>query len=203
MSARRVPAWVGVVKLFLDVAWWVILGGVVVGVVVVGDAAVGHARLKLSMPAFLTLASSSYRITGSEHGAKLRDASAQLSLPGSTAAVFVTLGVIVVGAGLVLVILHQIYWLVAALHKGTPFTRASARRMTTVGVAVVVSELVRATVLFAGSWWSTHHLHAVGVGFRTVFPIRADVVLAGGLLVVFAEVFRAGTLLQQDHDLTI
>lgn len=205
METRRFPVWVAAVKLLLDVVWWVGLVAVAIGVPVLGVAAVAHVRLRISVPAFVSLPASSYRILGAgrDAHANLHDITAQLTLSGSTVAVLVALAVITLGAGLGLLIVYQLRRLLAELRTGRPFTAANARRATLVGVALGISELLRATVLFAGSWWTSRHLHATGVGLHAGFPVRVEVLVAGVLLVLFAEVFRLGALLQHDHDLTI
>lgn len=205
MENRRFPVWVAAVTRLLDVAWWVGLAAVAIGVPVLGVAAVAHARLGISVPAFVSLPPASYRILGAGHDAhaRLHDITAQLTLSGSTVAVLVALAVITLGAGLGLLIVYQLRRLLAELRTGRPFTAVNARRVSVVGVALGMSELLRATVLFAGSWWTSRHLHATGVGLHAGFPVRVEVLVAGVLVILFAEVFRLGALLQHDHDLTI
>jgi hypothetical protein len=203
MVTRTFAVWVSGVKLVLDIAWWLVLAGTAVALVLVEFTAAGHGSLRISVPVSLSLQPATYRIGSADDGAALSDAAARLSLHGSTLADLVALGLLLVGAGVVLLVLHELRQLLRALRSGVPFAAANARRVTAVGVAVVAGELLRATVLFAGSWWAAHHLRTVGVGLRVAFPVRVEVLLAGVLIVVFAQVFRFGAALQQENDLTI
>jgi hypothetical protein len=203
MRLRGFPVWIGAVTLLLDAVWWIVAVAVAVGVSVIAVLAAtgGHARLRMQVPVLLTLAPDSYRVDGGY--ATLRDTSGQLTLAGSPMAVFMILGVVVAGVGLILLIVRQVRQLLAALGAGAPFTPANVRRVTVIGAALVVSEMMRAAVVFAGSWWISHHVQVSGVVFRADFPLRAEVVLVGTLLALFAEVLRFGMLLQHEHDLTI
>jgi Protein of unknown function (DUF2975) len=203
MRPQRTVASLTVVKVALDVAWWLIFLGAGALVLLFGIAAALGVNLRVSVPVFMSLPPGSYRIAARTSGATLHDVTGQLSLSGSKPAIFVSLGVIVVAAGLVLFIVQQLRRLLETVRRGKPFTAANARRVTIVGVAVVVSELLRASVLLVGSWWVAHHVPATGIRFRAGFPLRLEVLAAGVLLIVFAEVFRLGVALQEDHDLTI
>ena len=57
--------------------------------------------------------------------------------------------------------------------------------------------------VLSGSLWAQSHVSGPGLSFRAVFPIYVEVVGLGILVVLLAEVFRHGTDLQADHDLTI
>ncbi len=192
--------WLAVVTVGLAIAWWVVLLGSAAVIAVLAVLAAVHAPLRVSVPVRLALPSDTVRV---RPPVSLSGASASLGVRGSGPAVLIVLGVVAAGVGLVLVIIFQLRRLVAALRAGRPFTAANARRVTVVGGALVLSELLRSGVLLAGSWWAARHVHASGVVFRAGFPLRIEVLAAGVLLIVFAEVFRRGSALQQDHDLTI
>ena len=57
--------------------------------------------------------------------------------------------------------------------------------------------------MLTGSLWAQSHVSSPGLSFRTAFPINVEVVGLGILVVLLAEVFRYGTGLQADHDLTV
>ncbi len=200
MKARGSALWLAVATVGLAMVWWVVLVGSAALIAVLAMLAAVGAPLRVWVPVRLALSSGSVRV---RPPVSLSGGTASLGVRGSGPAVLMVLGVVAVGVSLLLVIIFQLRRLVAALRAGRPFTAGNARRVTVVGVTLVLSELLRAGVLLAGSWWAARHFHASGVVFRAGFPVRIEVLAAGALLIVFAEVFHYGAALQQDHDLTI
>jgi hypothetical protein len=140
---------------------------------------------------------------GAIGSASIMGGGGQLSVKAPAEVIVVGLGFVAVGLGLVLLVLHQLRALVAEAVAGSPFGARSAGRVRLVGAAIIVAELTRALVVLIGSLWARSHIHIPGVGFRAVFPVQLTGLGAGVLVVMLAEVFRIGAVLQRDHDLTI
>ncbi len=199
----------GAAALFLrrvfDLAWYLLLAGGVAVIVLLIVGVLRPGRVRVSMPAFLDMDSSAYAIYARyprERGS-LSAVTAQLGVPGSRPLLIAAAAVIVVALGLAALVVFQLRRLLTAVVAGRPFATESARRVRLIGAAVLAAELLRAAVLFGASWWAHGHLHADGVRFREVFPVRLEVILLGVLLVLLGQVFDLGARLQQDHDLTI
>jgi hypothetical protein len=84
-----------------------------------------------------------------------------------------------------------------------PFVPANARRLRFIGWAVVAGELARTSVVYAENTYARAHLAIPGVTFDAWPQPHGWTILFGLLILVIAEVFRAGTELDEDQSLTI
>ncbi|MFZ1993495.1 MAG: DUF2975 domain-containing protein [Solirubrobacteraceae bacterium] len=192
----------GVIQRLLAGVWFVVLAGgaLFVVVVMVVLALGGHPRVEF--PVALTVRRGSL-VRGPIGSASIMGAGGQLSVKAPSEVVAVGLGFVAVGLGLVLLVLRQLRALVAEAVAGSPFGARSAGRVRLIGAAIIVAELTRALVVLVGSLWAKAHIHIPGAGFRAVFPVQITGLGAGVLVVMLAEVFRIGAVLQRDHDLTV
>lgn len=84
-----------------------------------------------------------------------------------------------------------------------PFVPANARRLHFIGWAIVGAELARTWVVYAENAYAAAHVIVPGVTFDVLPQAHFATILLGLLIVVIAEVFRAGTQLDEEHSLTI
>ncbi len=183
--------------------WWLVLVGGSLAVLGFASAAAAQVSLRISVPVFVSLPAVSGQIDAARRPSSLSGLSGQLRTGASTVVVLAVLVVVVIAAGLLLVVLSQLRALVAGLRAGRPFGANAARRVTVVGAVMIVGELLRAGVICASSWWAARHRSVAGVRLHVGLPLRVEVLAAGVLLVIFAEVFRLGALMQDEQDLTI
>jgi len=85
----------------------------------------------------------------------------------------------------------------------TPFVPANAARLRFIGWAVVFGELARMWVIYAENRYARAHLAIPGVTFDAWPQLHLSTILLGLLIVVIAEVFHAGTRLDEEQSLTI
>lgn len=191
-----------VIQRLLGAVWFVLLAGgaVVVVVVVVVLARGGHPRVDFPVALAVRDGSVGHGLSGS---ASIMGAGGQLSVKVPAAVVVVGLGFAAAGLGLVLLVVHQLRALLAEAVAGSPFGARSAGRVRLVGAAIVTAELTRALVVLAGSVWARAHVHVPGLAFKATFPVQIAGLGAGVMVMVMAEVFRVGAVLQRDHDLTV
>lgn len=191
-----------VVQRLLNVLWFVVLCGglVTMVVVVVVLARGGHPRV--DFPVALTVQRGSV-MHGATRSASIMGVGGQLSVKAPAELVVVGLGFVAAGLGLVLLVVRQLRELLAEAVAGSPFGARSAGRVRLIGAAIIVAELTRALVVLAGSLWARAHVHVPGVAFKAAFPVQIAGLGAGVLVMVLAEVFRVGAVLQRDHDLTV
>ena len=99
--------------------------------------------------------------------------------------------------------LHQLRELFRALRNGEVFAPANVGRVRSVGWAVILAEPVRAMITYWANAYAQSHFVADGVQFVTNFGLNVGTIFAGLAILVIAEVFRAGTRLDEDQSLTI
>ena len=99
--------------------------------------------------------------------------------------------------------LEQLHRVFGMLRKGQPFIDANARRLRRVAAAVMAGEVVRASMVAFNQFYARTHFTATGLLFDWSFNIDFFAVVLGLIIVAIAEVFAAGTRLDEDQALTI
>ena len=89
------------------------------------------------------------------------------------------------------------------LRDGRPFDAANAARIRWIGFAVIAGELVQSLVRFGGNVYANAHFAADAVRFDAWPSIDVYAIIHGLVIVVIAEVFRAGARLDEEQSLTI
>lgn len=140
---------------------------------------------------------------GIEH-AQLDDLQGTLRFPPRWGAFFVANLVLAFGGlGLALWILGVLRSLIRELRAGRPFLAANANRVRWIGWAVIVGELARASVVYFENRYAMTHFAAAGLQFIARPDISVFAIVEGLIVLALAEVFRAGTRLDEDQSLTI
>jgi hypothetical protein len=99
--------------------------------------------------------------------------------------------------------LEQLHRVFGTLRKGRPFSDANARRLRRVAAAVIIGEVVRASMVAFNRFYAKTHFTATGLLFDWSFNIDFFAVVLGLIVLAIAEVFAAGTRLDEDQALTI
>jgi hypothetical protein len=99
--------------------------------------------------------------------------------------------------------IQQLRELFRALRNGQVFAPANVRRVQRVGWAVILAEPVRAFITYSAQAYAQSHFVADGIRFVTDVNVNAGTIFAGLAILVIAEVFRAGSRLDEDQSLTI
>jgi Protein of unknown function (DUF2975) len=81
--------------------------------------------------------------------------------------------------------------LMGALRAGQPFVAANARRVRSIGWAVVIGEIVRASVVYFENRYAMTHYAAQGLQFMARPDISVFAIGHGLIILALAEVFRA------------
>ena len=100
-------------------------------------------------------------------------------------------------------VIEQLRRLFRTLRDGHPFDAANVRRVQRVGWAVILAEPVRALITVSAQAFARSHFVADGIHFVTDVDFNLGVVFSGVVILVLAEVFRAGKRLSDDQSLTI
>jgi hypothetical protein len=100
-------------------------------------------------------------------------------------------------------VLVQLRAVFRTLRDGRPFVAANAMRIQWIGFAVILGEVVHSLVRFGGNAYAKAHFAADVLRFDAWPSIDVFAILHGLIILVIAEVFRAGARLDEDQSLTI
>ena len=89
------------------------------------------------------------------------------------------------------------------LRDGRPFVAANATRIRRVAFAVIVGETARAAIVFLTNYYASTHFVAEGLRFDARPDYNIMAILYGLIILVIAEVFRAGARLDEEQSLTV
>jgi len=114
------------------------------------------------------------------------------------------------GISLIVILLFVAYTLAklrdvmrTLIRDKTPFVPANAARIRWVGLAVIIGSLAMSAIVFVENAWARANLTVPGVTFDVLPNIDFGTIFYGLIILVIAEVFRAGTQLDEDQSLTI
>ncbi len=192
----------------LEVAWYLLI---VIGVVIVAGSLTGlagdppGARIDLQVP--FAIDASAYEIVSQElgiSGAVIRDAAGKLVFR-STSGPLVLVWLCLVGLwiGAALIILYQLRKFFDTLVAGSPFVSENARRLRLIGLVIVAVEIFRVLLVFGQSLYLRAHIATIGISLRNDPRPHLGVLFLGLVMLVIAEVFRRGTELHEEQQLTV
>ena len=179
----------------VNVAWWVVLA---VFVIQIGFSVYGMISLD-STSAILAHVS----LDVSELGLSIPVPLKSLDLPAirKLSGMFFALGVVT--AAFVFFVLNHVKGILRLALAGTPFVRESARRVRTIGLAILGWAAYSTLVQAVFGMFMAGHLTWPGVPIRAKVSPSIETIIFGLLMLVLAEVFRYGLVLQEEHDLTV
>ena len=123
--------------------------------------------------------------------------------PPSRASVAGPLALVAVMLALVLWVLSQLSAVFRSLRDRRPFVPDNAIRIRRIGYAVIAGELARAVLIFSANSYAMTHFSADGLRFDARPDVNVFAIVHGLIILAIAEVFRAGTRLNEDQSLTI
>ena len=100
-------------------------------------------------------------------------------------------------------VLVQLRAVFRTLRDGRPFVAANAMRIRWIGYAVILGEVVQSLVRFGANAYARTHFAADALRFDAWPSIDVFAIIHGLIILVIAEVFRAGARLDEDQSLTI
>jgi Protein of unknown function (DUF2975) len=164
---------------------------------------------EMSIPVSFSVETGALRVTAPTLGivnADIGDAhgSGTLRFPPPSGAFLTTTALLVVlGLAIGLWVLAQLRMVFRTLRDGRPFVAANATRIRWIGYAVILGEIVTSIVQFSGNAYARSHFAAETLRFDTWPSIDVFAIVYGLIILVIAEVFRAGARLDEDQSLTI
>lgn len=104
---------------------------------------------------------------------------------------------------LLLFVIAQLHAVFRTLIHAHPFVPENAARIHRVGLAVIVGECARAAIVHAENLYARAHVTIAGLQFDEWPHLTLSTIGYGLVILVIAEVFRAGTRLDEERSLTI
>jgi hypothetical protein len=136
--------------------------------------------------------------------AEIRHVRGSMSFPPPSRASFIgPLALVVIMLALVLWVLGQLSAVCRTLRDRRPFVPDNAIRIRRIGYAVILGELARAALVFSANSYAMTNFTANGLRFDARPDVNAFAIVHGLIILAIAEVFRAGTRLDEDQSLTI
>jgi hypothetical protein len=205
----------------LAVAWWGIalcLALIVVMVAIGSNVAVrigpdgspsieAGPHVKMAIPVSFRVDDSAGGVTAPSLGiedAQIQDVHGTLRFTPRMGAFVVANLILVIGLlALALWVLGLLRAVLRTLRDGQPFVAANATRVRWIAWAVILGEFVRSAVVYFESYYALTHFSAGGLSFEARPQINVFAIINGLIILVIAEVFRAGTRLEEEQSLTV
>lgn len=169
------------------------------------DAA--HPNVTMAIPVAVRVDDRALPVTAPALGiaqAQLLDLRGTLRFPPRYGAFFIAnLTLAICSLGLGLWILGLLRSLIRAIRAGQPFAAANAGRIRLIGWAVILGEIVRASVVYFENHYAMTHFAAPGLEFLARPDLSVLAIVHGLIILALAEVFKAGTRLDEDQSLTV
>jgi hypothetical protein len=209
----------------LNICWYVLAIVLVVAIAILGLSLVRHIpglAITAVPPAFevnegesggrltipVSLALDDDRVAVSRSlgidAAEIRDLRGALRFPVRGGRFFLTNGLLLV---LMLMValwgIRLLQGVLRTVRDGHPFVAANARRVRTIGWLVIGGEIARAIIVFLENDYARRHFSIEGLRFTAHADFSVAAIVEGLIILVIAEVFRAGTQLDEDQSLTV
>src|SRR5688572_9942661 len=162
---------------------------------------------RMTIPVRFYVDSDAHRIAAPSigvSGAELRDTHGSLRFPAPEGPFLFLNAAFLIALFLVAIWgLGQLHKVVSTMRKGQPFVAANAKRLRRVAVAAFAGEVLRAGLVFVDQFYAKTHFTAAGLLFDASFNVDFFDVFLAFVIFAIAEVFAAGTRLDEDQALTI
>jgi hypothetical protein len=97
----------------------------------------------------------------------------------------------------------QLRKVISSLRDEQPFAAANAARIRRIAYAVLAGELLRAAFTIGSNIYIARYFVADGMSFDVRLNMSITTIVAGLIIFVLAEVFRAGARLEEEQSLTV
>jgi hypothetical protein len=111
--------------------------------------------------------------------------------------------VLIAAISLIAWVLHQLRSVFRTLRDGRPFVAANATRLRNIGWAVIAGETLRTALALMENSYAAGHFAVSGLTFEVRPDYDALTLISGLIILAIAEVFRAGTRLDEEQSLTV
>jgi hypothetical protein len=194
----------------VNVFWYMAMVGLALSVVMlVVSPWIGTHDLKVDVkiPVALSLNATTHPVvarTPDVTGATLEDLRGSVRfVPLKRGFVAASAVMLAVAISLIMWVLHQLRAVFRTLKNGQPFVAENAVRLRRIGWAVIIGETLRTLVALLENAYAANHFSVSSLTFVMRPDYNALTVIGGFIILVIAEVFRAGTRLDEEQSLTV
>lgn len=136
--------------------------------------------------------------------ARIRAVNGTLSFPPRAGRSLIALWLFLAGAiAIVLWVTAELRAVLRTVRDGQPFAPANANRVRRIAWIVIFTEPVRAFIVYSSHAFAMRNFSSPGLHFNARVDFNPGVILCGLIILVLAEIFRAGTQLDEEQSLTI
>jgi hypothetical protein len=171
------------------------------------DASLLVVGSKMTIPVSFSVDARTHRVRAPSLGiedAEIRDAHGSLRFPTRRGAFFVGNVILLIFLfALALWVIGQLRAVFRTLRDGRPFVPANATRIRWIAYSVIIGELARSAIVFFENYYAMTHFSADGLRFDVRPDVNVFAIICGLIILVIAEVFRAGTRLDEEQSLTV
>jgi hypothetical protein len=161
----------------------------------------------MTIPVSFTVDAQTHRVTAPSLGiadARIQDGRGSLRFPTRKGAFFLGNAIVLIFVfALALWVLGQLRAVFRTLQDGQPFVPANATRLQRIAMGVIAGELARSAIVFFENYYAMTHFSAVGLRFEARPALNVVAIVSGLIILVIAEVFRAGARLDEEQSLTV
>ena len=183
-----------------------VLAPVVQGPVEVSAGWIGVGT-KMTIPVSFSVDARTHRVSAAYLGvedAELQAVRGLLAFPVRRGAyLYGNMVLLAIMFALALWVLSNLRAVFRTLRDGRPFVRANATRIRTIAWLFIIGELARAAMVFFQNYYAMTHFSADGLRFDAPLDLNFTAIIDGLIILVIAEVFRAGTRLDEEQSLTV
>jgi len=172
-----------------------------------GSPSVEGSGVKMAIPVSFTVDANMHQVTSPSLGiseAKIQNARGTLGFrprPGVFRAA--NLAIVIAMLALAMWVLGQLRGVFRTLRDGHPFVPANTTRIRRIAWAVIFGEILRTAVVLFENYYVMTHFQANGLRFSAHSEFNVFAIINGLIILVIAEVFRAGTRLDEEQSLTV
>ena len=163
--------------------------------------------VKMAIPVSFTVDTDTHRITAPSLGigeAQIQNARGTLGFrPRKGTFRVANLAIVIAMLALAMWVLGQLRAVFRTLRDGQPFVPANTTRIRRIAWAVIIGEIARSAVVFFENYYVMTHFQADGLRFSAHSEFNVFAIINGLIILVIAEVFRAGTRLDEEQSLTV
>jgi len=163
--------------------------------------------VKMAIPVSFTVEADTHRVTAPSLGigeAQIQDARGTLRFrPRKGAFRVANLAVVIALLALAMWVLGQLRAVFRTLRDGQPFVPANTTRIRRIAWAVIIGEILRSAVVLFENYYVMTHFQADGLRFSAHSEFNVFAIINGLIILVIAEVFRAGSRLDEEQSLTV
>jgi hypothetical protein len=113
------------------------------------------------------------------------------------------LGLVLLGLVIAQSIVYRLRKILASLNEGEPFAIGNSRHVRAIGMTVLAGSILNAIGSIAVGYLATSSIHLAGIDLSPRAGSPLSGIFLGLVILVLASVFRRGSELQEDHDMTV